>query len=153
MSAAQVVPIGSRRELFIDDFLIDSLVGGARRMQHAPQPREVVLVHDRAWEGNTSGYHTFFADDGRVRAYYRGSQSNPRIAGGATRHQVTCMAESDDGIHWHKPSLGVIAFDGSTANNIVHDGDARHNFAPFKDTRPTARPSSATRRSVAEAAA
>ena len=30
-----------------------------------------------------------------------------------------CYAESEDGIHWHKPELGLHEFNGSTANNIV----------------------------------
>ena len=135
MRSKNAVTIGGRRELFIDDFMIDSLGGGARRVQHAPRPREIVLVHDRAWEGNTSAYHTFFPDGGGVRVYYRGSQSNPRLGGGVT-HQTVCMAESDDGITFRKPALGVIEFQGSTVNNIVHDGAAKHNFAPFKDSRP-----------------
>ncbi len=135
MSSNEIVSIGSRRELFIDDVMIASLTGGARRIAHAPQPRGIVLEHDRVWEGNTSAYHSFFPDGGGVRVYYRGSQSNPRLGGGGS-HQVACMAESDDGIHFRKPVLGVIEFQGSTANNIVHDGIAKHNFAPFKDSRP-----------------
>ena len=30
-----------------------------------------------------------------------------------------CYAESDDGIHWRKPSLGIVEFEGSKDNNIV----------------------------------
>ncbi len=135
MTVRDPAAIGTRRELFVDDFMIESLGGGARRMQHTPCPREIVLVHNCAWEGNTSAYHTFFPDGSGVRVYYRGSQSNPRLGGGG-KHQVACMAESDDGITFRKPALGVIEFQGSTVNNIVHDGAAKHNFAPFRDSRP-----------------
>lgn len=38
--------IGSRRELFVDDFLIGKLTGGAALHLHQPQPQEVVLVTD-----------------------------------------------------------------------------------------------------------
>ena len=32
-----------------------------------------------------------------------------------------CYAESDDGIHWRKPNLGLCEFQGSKANNIMMD--------------------------------
>ncbi len=34
-------------------------------------------------------------------------------------YQCICYAESTDGIHWKKPTLGLIEFDGSKDNNIV----------------------------------
>ncbi len=136
MSHPDIVFSGCRRELFIDDFMVASLAGGARRVLHHPQPREIVLIHDRPWEGNTSAYLTFLHDGPKVRVYYRGSQLNPRLVGEAGDHEVTCMAESDDGINFRKPNLGLVSFQGSTANNIVHDGIGRHNFAPFIDPRP-----------------
>jgi hypothetical protein len=40
---------------------------------------------------------------------------------GNDRGDLTCYAESDDGIHWHKPNLGIFTFDGSPDNNIVWD--------------------------------
>lgn len=35
------------------------------------------------------------------------------------REYRTCYAESQDGVHWERPDLGLIEFDGSTANNLV----------------------------------
>lgn len=37
----------------------------------------------------------------------------------ANRQTGLCYAESTDGIHWTKPQLGLVDFDGSTANNIM----------------------------------
>jgi len=45
------------------------------------------------------------------RAWVKWKES--RRAGGV------CYATSKDGIHWEKPDLGIIEFDGSTRNNIV----------------------------------
>ena len=56
---ADAIDIGSRRELFIDDLLIDRMTG-ARLELHHPIPREVVLVHDQPWEGSGCGYHQIF---------------------------------------------------------------------------------------------
>ena len=134
-----VKDVGSRLELFVDDFLIGELRGGARQVLHHPQPRDIVLTHDRAWEGNTSGYHTFFRDGDRVRVFYRGEQWD-NADDKESHPSVTCTAESVDGIHWQKPSLGLIEFQGSRANNIVYTGVGAHNFAPFRDTRPDVPP-------------
>jgi len=53
---------------------------------------------------------------------------------------VTCYAESNDGIHWHKPNLGLFEWEGSKENNIVWTGPGTHNFTPFKDANPAAPP-------------
>jgi len=65
------IDIGSRRELFVDDFLVESRQGVALKL-HKPEPRDLVLVCDTPWEGNESNYFTFFRDEERFRVYYRG---------------------------------------------------------------------------------
>ncbi len=105
-----VIDIGSRRELFIDDFLIDQLTGQAELQMNRPTPREVAIVHDAPWEGSGSGYHTVFQDGDLYRMYYRGLHldvSQGKLNSG--RHKpYYCYAESDDGIHWRKPELGNV---------------------------------------------
>jgi len=130
------IDIGSRRELFVDGFVIDKLQG-ARRCLHHPTPREVAIVHDEPWEGNTCFYHTVFRDGDLYRMYYRGSQHTP---GKGSSHQVVCYAESKDGIRWTKPELGLVEFDGSKKNNIIWEGVGHHNFVPFKDANPGCTP-------------
>jgi hypothetical protein len=44
------IDLGSRRELFVDSLLVDRLKKASLHL-HEPQPREVVLQHDTAWEG------------------------------------------------------------------------------------------------------
>ena len=61
-ACAQPLDIGSRRELFVDDFLIDRLTGSAAQRLHHPQIQEIVLTHDMPWEGSGSGYHSIFKD-------------------------------------------------------------------------------------------
>lgn len=131
--------IGSRRELFVDEFLVDKLEGGAALHLHQPQPQEVVLVTDRPWEGNTCVYYTVFQDGDLYRMYYRGSHFDEQTRRPAHR-EVTCYAESRDGVHWTKPELRLFEFDGSKQNNIVWDGIGTHNFTPFKDPNPECPP-------------
>ena len=128
--------IGTRRELFVDDYLIETMVGEAELLLHKPVMKEVVLIHDAPWEGNTCGYHITFQDGDLYRMYYRGSDA-PNFQ--EVRSPVTCMAISTDGIHWEKPNLGIIEFEGSTANNIVWKGRGSHNFQPFLDENPACR--------------
>jgi len=137
----EAIEIGSRRELFVDGHLIDSLVGAQRRMHH-PVAREIAVVHDAPWEGAGSGYHSVIHDGDTYRMYHRGSKlgvENGRLKVGG---QVYCYAESKDGIHWEKPNLGLHEHGGSKENNIFWTGVGVHNFAPFLDTRPDCPPES-----------
>ena len=142
------LPIGSRLELFVDDYLIESM-DGVRLQLHAPQPAGTVLKYDKPWEGTTSAYHTVFKDGDLYRMYYRGSShagyTVPSLMKPGEKvipqhEQVACYAESRDGIHWTRPSLGLIEFEGSKDNNIIWSGNrsGAHNFAPFKDGNPEA---------------
>ncbi|MBI5395068.1 MAG: hypothetical protein HZA91_07210 [Verrucomicrobia bacterium] len=133
-SANAAITLGSRRELFVDDFLIASLTGAELKL-HKPEPRDVAIVCDSPWEGNTSAYYTIFRDGGRFRMYYRGSHFDEKTKKG-THPEFACYAESKDGITWTKPKLGVCEFNGSKDNNIVWTGDGSHNFAAFKDANP-----------------
>jgi hypothetical protein len=131
---ASVCDLGSRRELLVDDYLIERLKGAVLKM-HRPVPQGVAIVCDSPWEGNTSAYYTLFADGDRFRMYYRGAHFNEKTKR-ETHPEYTCYAESRDGIHWEKPKLGLFAFNGSKENNIVWTGAGTHNFTPFKDTNP-----------------
>lgn len=129
-----VYEIGYRRELFLDDFLIDGVSGGVGRRLHHPSPREVVLKLDRPWEGETAAYFAMVQARDRILMYYRG-QVAPGSAG-----QVCCLAESRDGIGFERVNVGLFEFEGSTDNNIVWKGVGAHNFTPFLDGNPDALP-------------
>ncbi|MBC8354014.1 MAG: hypothetical protein H8E66_18625 [Planctomycetes bacterium] len=135
LTAAEPLQIGSRLELFVDDYLIDKLDGDATLQLHQPKPQEVVLVTDKPWEGNTSAYYTIFRDGDLYRAYYRGSHFDEKTKK-AAHPEVVCYAESKDGVHWIKPELGLCEFNGSKQNNIVWNKIGTHCFAAFKDKNP-----------------
>jgi len=142
--AADPVDIGSDRELFVDDHVIDTIGGDARLELQQPEPREVALVVDAPWEGNRSGCYTVFRDEDSsggdiCRMYYRGSGYD-LDARKLTHRELSCYAESKDGIRWTKPNLGLFEFEGSKENNIVWDGAGNHCFTPFKDANPDCPP-------------
>ena len=139
MSYSSPLAIGTRLEPLFDARLIGELRGAASRRLHAPEAREIALVHDRPWEGNTSLYHTVVPDGGRYRMYYRGSHYDTRRRAHA-HPEVVCYAESEDGIAWRRPALNLVPFQGSTRNNVLLTGPGSHNFAPFRDENPAADP-------------
>ena len=137
------IDIGSRLELLVDDHLIAQLGGGAELRLNRPVPQEIALRTDAPWEGNACGGFTVFEDDGLYRMYYRGQQFDCSGNCLTLPHgKNICYAESQDGIDWVKPELGLVEFDGSTRNNIIIDGGEILNglFSPFKDTNPACRP-------------
>jgi len=104
----RAIDIGARRELFVDQYLIES-VDGVRLQLHHPQPREVSLVHDEPWEGTGTGYHSVFQDGDLYRMYYKAWQLNVKPDSFSARgYLYCCYAESDDGVHWRKPKLGSL---------------------------------------------
>ncbi|MFZ9683409.1 MAG: hypothetical protein ACO3DQ_09455 [Cephaloticoccus sp.] len=142
--------IGSRRELFVDAALLESLSGGARRELQHPQPQEIVLHCDEPWEGTGCGYVSVFQDGDTYRLYYKAfaiKVEPGKILSESHDHRYTCVAESKDGVHWTKPQLGRHDFRGSTANNIVVvtgpmgaiNVDGAHP-AIFRDDNPAAPP-------------
>jgi len=142
----QPADIGSRLELFVDDFLVDSIGGGASLQLHRPERRQIVFETDALWEGNASGYQSVFRDGPVCRMYYHGlhyRNSGPPAQALDDHPWYLCYAESDDGIHWRRPEVGLFEFQGSRANNIILTpefldeigGDPAHTAA-FKDQNP-----------------
>ena len=127
------IDIGSRREIFVDEFLIDELDGVSLRL-HRPEDEGAVLKFDKPWEGAFCGYCTVIKDGEKYLFYYRGL---PKAGRDGSSSEVTCYAESTDGINIVKPEVGLFSVDGSKANNVVLAGAApvHHNFSPFLDTR------------------
>jgi hypothetical protein len=132
-AAAAPESIGSRRELFVDRSLIADSQGVELRLA-SPIDAGPALQLDRPWERNFSGYTTVLTDGPTLRLYYRGTP----VAQDGGRNEVTCYAESRDGIHWTRPSLSLYEVMGERSNNVVlaQSPPFSHNFTPLLDTRP-----------------
>ena len=132
-----MIELGSRRELLVDDFLIERIKGDARLHLHEPflTPRT---------PGRSHGFYaTILHEEGRYRRYQRAERPDyvgDRSDGHAG--EVTEYLESTDGVRWRKPPLGLFAIDGSRQNNVVLAGASKgsHNFTPFIDENPDTRP-------------
>ena len=149
-SAAEPIDIGSRLELLVDDFLVDAMRGDVRLELHHPIPHEIVFKTDAPWEGNAAAYQSVFQDGDLYRMYYHGGHyrnGGPPTQALEEHPWVFCYAESDDGIHWRRPELGICEYAGSKANNIILTpeslaeigGDPAHTAA-FLDANPACPP-------------
>ena len=130
----KVIEIGSNRELFVDEYLIDNL-DGARMVLHQPRNEGPVMKFDKPWEGGFCGHFSVIKDGDLYRMFYRGA------AGDDPEEDVVCMAESKDGKAWTKPKLGLFEVHGTRENNVVHANDPGNSknltaYAVFLDTRP-----------------
>jgi len=134
--SSTVRQLGSRLELFIDHYLIDSLTDAWLQLQK-PQNAGIALKFDAPWEGLFAGVVTVLKDGADYRMYYRGK---PDAKEDGADNEVTCYAHSTDGINWTKPQLRLFDHHGRD-NNIILDNSivTAHNFSPFLDTNPQAR--------------
>ncbi|MBI3923050.1 MAG: hypothetical protein HY318_16640 [Armatimonadetes bacterium] len=142
---SNAITIGSRRELFWDEYLIDTEQTTAELKLHRPRAEEVVIDHKEAWEGDGCYFHCIVKDDGLYRMYYLGLETvDPEVTRLNAHPPLLCYAESTDGRNWVKPKLGICEFDGSKENNIIalpeNDAGAFGHFPVFKDTNPDCPP-------------
>lgn len=135
------ISIGSRREVCWDEYLIDS-AEGIRVQMHRPDYRNVILECNEIWEGNAStGYMSLVEENNKIRLYYRGLSFPSFIRGkSSTGHtSVFCLAESEDGVNFHRVPLELERFAGRKDNNIIpfpEDALKRGSIFFFRDTNP-----------------
>ena len=99
---------GGHRQLFIDNYVVEHSEHLTRTL-HQPvrEPANPVIRPDRPWERRI-GYASVIRDEEQqcYRAWYAGDAG-------------TAYAESEDGLTWNKPRVGLLEWDGSTDNNLV----------------------------------
>ncbi len=127
-TANPVRDIASRRELFVDRFLIERLDNVSLQL-HEPQ-----LAAPMTEPADKLEYGTVIKDGDLFRLYTRDGRG---AKADGEPSEVTRYCESSDGIHWTKPKLGLFEIDGSKENNVIlHEPPFCHNFSPLLDTRP-----------------
>lgn len=153
----------SNRHLLLDSRIVESVSDARLRIgsvsKHEQNP---LLREDKPWEPRFDNvyanviydeqegvykcwYSPFIVDerttstpiDERTPAHHRYMSVRPRA-----REMGVCYAVSKDGIEWTKPELGLVEFEGSTANNIVMRGEdmrgmfyGPHGAGVIKDMR------------------
>ncbi|MBP87328.1 MAG: hypothetical protein CMJ64_11495 [Planctomycetaceae bacterium] len=123
------------RQLFLDDVGIEQ-IDRLRRVvnkptRHAENP---LLSPDTHWERGCQVYGTAYYDEaaGLFKLWYLTGPKDrglkPLELDGYERAPHTTMAayaKSKDGVHWVKPKLGILPYDGDKQNNLL--GIGKHN--------------------------
>jgi hypothetical protein len=130
------VDIAGRRELFVDDFLIQELRGTSLVLQTpAPAPLSAGAFAD-------AGYATVVKDGPFYHAWYRAYAPDYLLSEASAFDgnpgEISAYMRSADGVDWVKPDLGIYPLGGSPAQNAVlaHQPPFSHNFSPMLDARP-----------------
>jgi len=114
LSPPGVIPIDVGRQLFVDDFLVEST--GLKRVFHQAEyhPASPVLKPDRPWEASGKGPAAMVFSDG---VWYDPQDRLFKMWYMSGYVQDVAYAISEDGIHWRKPELDV-----RPGTNIVYQG-------------------------------
>jgi hypothetical protein len=105
----------NHRQLFLDDSLIASRNHVVRTLHQGKKRPEPVLVGDKPWEGPIIAMPVVLYSQERdlfQMWYMQGFYAPPEP-------RYLCYAESKDGIHWEKPNLGLVEYNGLKDNNII----------------------------------
>ena len=125
-----LIDIASEKQLFVDDYLIESMTNTRQIMNPAEKvDGNPVLRPERPWEGtHLTLNHVIFDEKDQIFKMwysphtYRAHQANGDIVS-EDAHEMPdsggCLATSVDGIRWERPVLGLVEFQGSTENNLL----------------------------------
>jgi len=133
----EIIDIGARRELFVDDFLLDTLKDARLDLKH-PERREVSFTCDAPWEDNVAGFYSVFQDGSEVRLYYRSG-----ITDWDNEDNTQCYAmavSTDGGLTFTRPELGLVQWQESTQNNLLQAGGVPQIPPAFLDANPACPP-------------
>ncbi|XMO86048.1 hypothetical protein AAFN75_14760 [Algibacter sp. AS12] len=126
LCSQNILNLESKREIFIDDHLIDSISGLELKLNH---PREI-----KSKNIPNGYYQTIIKTDSLYRIYFRdklnfwkgkGFDGNPG--------EITKSATSIDGYSWKEENTFL---NDSIKNYIHYEPPFNHNFTPFKDLNP-----------------
>jgi len=122
---SKIIDVGTRKQLLFDELFLEKSSGVKLRMNTPFQDPKPVLVADQPWEQNVHAYNTVLFDQGKFRMWYNVTGKGKVDHGdGVKRSELfVCYAESTDGVHWHKPIVGLIEHNGSKQNNILAPSD------------------------------
>ncbi|MDP6118555.1 MAG: hypothetical protein QF437_07000 [Planctomycetota bacterium] len=77
-------------------------------------------------------YGSVIEDEGKFRAWYVAMPREFLDEPDSFKHLRPAYAESEDGIHWTKPELGLVEYKGSKKNNLVLMEDGAFNMINLK---------------------
>ncbi len=121
------VNVSNRRQLFIDDYFIETS-RNLRFVLNPPRKSGIIFLRaDKPWERlMINAWHTIMEDPDPTAPEYRYRLWYEVYWKPGDQGSALAYARSRDLIHWEKPELGLIEFQGSKQNNLVWRGTAEH---------------------------
>jgi len=128
--AGEPLRLGAGRHLLAHSALIEDRRGVERRLTPPVRQSEPVLAPEHPWENRSVFNPTILADPatGRLRMWYLTMPLRIPGVPYPFAPYTLLYAESDDGLHWEKPLLGIVPDGGHARTNIVYRG-ANNNCA------------------------
>ncbi len=108
VGADHSIIVGHQKQLFLDDYLVASMVNVQRQIHPAKKYAGNPLLWPREpWEGKVAIlYGSVLRDGDKYRMWYHNGTG-------------VAYAESVDGLRWTKPPLGLFEIDGRKTNTVV----------------------------------
>lgn len=147
----EIIPIDVGRQLFVDDFLIGSTTLKRTFHQAEYHPANPIIEPEKPWE--TAGKSTmayaysggawYDPNDELFKLWYSAGLCVPEMSGYGTYY--LCLATSQDGVHWDRPTFDHVKSDSNVVLQTHHDsttvwldhseGNPDHRFKYFGTER------------------
>ncbi len=142
--------IGTQKQLFIDDYIIESM-NNVQKVLNQPEkyPGNPIVKMDQPWEVGTYKWpigrnmteeEMRMADKQGPLYYVTGSIEYDKeediykmwcqIGSYLLSEQSLCYLTSKDGIHWDKPTLGLVKYRGYETNILLEITPTSRRFGP-----------------------
>ena len=140
-ATAGIIEIGNRKQLFLDDLLVDEASRISRFMYRPDKyPGNPILTAEEPWEmgknrrGIVAGVEItgqtviYDEQEGIFKMWYLGWMWEDGL-------RPWCYATSKNGYDWERPDLGIYEYESSKRNNIMFAATDPNYFNVFKDPR------------------
>ena len=120
----EVLELAGYPEVLVDDYSFDEVEGvqfvpdtldkspGPLAATTEPHDEEMLRIESIAWKEEAGRFEAVYANSGgRIERKDRREELG----------RLRMLQVSEDGESWEKPALGLVEYDGSTANNILSD--------------------------------
>ena len=122
---SEPMEIGFEPQYFVDDYLVDNRWGNKQKREMVLRRFHQPVKHGQPVIPGTGGYVCVQRDEktGQFKLWHQISRSLRKEDGKVAKSWYgIAYAESDDGVNWRLPNLGLHEWNGSKDNSVVWKG-------------------------------